>query len=87
VCRNGGDWAPNQEITAWAERGFGVDVAFPWASVRRAHKEAWLQIRGQGRLSQLESARQARQDHQPLLGWLIAHGEHLEPWEALGWRR
>lgn len=36
--------APNEEITAWAEREVWLDIAFPWASVQQAHMEAWLQM-------------------------------------------
>lgn len=37
---------PNQEITAQAERGFGLDGAFPWAAVQQSHGEAWLHPSG-----------------------------------------
>lgn len=33
--------APNQEIIAWAEEGFGLDVTFPCISVRLAYVGAW----------------------------------------------
>lgn len=37
---------PNQEITAQAERGFGLGGAFPWASIQQNHTEAWLGTSG-----------------------------------------
>ena len=33
--------ALNQEIIAWAEEGFGLEVTLPWVSVKQAHREAW----------------------------------------------